>query len=119
MEVVIIGKAWLGLDAGKESHWAHMLDAFGAELLSRKVENDEADLSKLINDALLLAEEVVFWAVDQPGGGAALLLALCCGSETRESSTSPLSPWIELAMPTGESPKPMPVMPASSLIRPG
>jgi transposase len=75
MEVVIIGKAWLGLDAGKGSHWAHMLDAFGAELLSRKVENDEADLSKLINDALLLAEEVV-WAVDQPGGGAALLLAL-------------------------------------------
>jgi transposase len=75
MEVVIIGKAWLGLDEGKVSHWAHMLDAFGAELLSRKVENDEADLSKLINDALLLAEEVV-WAVDQPGGGAALLLAL-------------------------------------------
>ena len=63
MEVVIIGKAWLGLDAGKESHWAHMLDAFGAELLSRKVENDEADLSKLINDALLLAGEVV-WAVE-------------------------------------------------------
>ncbi len=73
--VIIVEKAWLGLDAGKESHWAHMLDASGAELLSRKVENDEADLSKLINDALLLAEEVV-WAVDQPGGGAALLLAL-------------------------------------------
>jgi transposase len=68
-------KAWLGVDAGKESHWAHMLDASGTQLLSRKVENNEADLSKLIDDALLLAEEVV-WAVDQPGGGAALLLAL-------------------------------------------
>jgi transposase len=68
-------KAWLGVDAGKESHWAHMLDASGTELLSRRVENDEVDLSKLIDDALLLAEEVV-WAVDQPGGGAALLLAL-------------------------------------------
>jgi transposase len=52
-----------------------VLDASGRELLSRKVENDEADLSKLIDDALLLAEEVV-WAVDQTGGGAALLLAL-------------------------------------------
>jgi transposase len=68
-------KAWAGVDAGKEFHWAHVLDASGRELLSRKVENDEAGLSKLIEDALLLAEEVV-WAVDQPGGGAALLLAL-------------------------------------------
>jgi transposase len=52
-----------------------MLDASGTELLSRKVENDEADISKLIDEALSLAEEVI-WAVDQPGGGAALLLAL-------------------------------------------
>jgi transposase len=73
--VVILKKAWLGVDAGKESHWAHMLDASGTELLSRKVENDEADISKLIDEALSLAEEVI-WAVDQPGGGAALLLAL-------------------------------------------
>jgi transposase len=68
-------KAWAGLDAGKESHWAHVLDASGSELLSQKVENNEADISKLIDEALSLAEEVV-WAVDQPGGGAALLLAL-------------------------------------------
>jgi transposase len=65
----------VGVDAGKEFHWAHALDASGRELLSRKVENDEADLSKLIDDVLLVAEELV-WAVDQPGGGAALLLAL-------------------------------------------
>jgi hypothetical protein len=31
-----------------------VLDASGRELLSRKVENDEADLSKLIDDALCL-----------------------------------------------------------------
>jgi transposase len=68
-------KAWAGVDAGKEFHWAHVLDASGRELLSRKVENDEADISKLIHEVLFLAEEVV-WAVDQPGGGAALLLAL-------------------------------------------
>ena len=68
-------KAWAGVDAGKEFHWAYLLDASGRELLSRKVENDEADISRLIDEALSLAEEVV-WAVDQLGGGAALLLAL-------------------------------------------
>jgi transposase len=68
-------KAWAGVDAGKEFHWAHLLDTSGRELLSRKVENDEADIARLIDEALSLAEEVV-WAVDQPGGGAALLLAL-------------------------------------------
>jgi transposase len=73
--VLIMEKAWLGVDAGKESHWAHMLDVSGTVVLSRKVENEEADLSKLIDDALLVAEELV-WAVDQPGGSAALLLAL-------------------------------------------
>jgi transposase len=72
---VVVDKVWAGVDVGKEFHWAHVLDASGRELLSRKVENDEADLLKLIDDALLVAEEVV-WAVDQPGGGAALLLAL-------------------------------------------
>jgi len=68
-------KVWVGIDAGKEFHWAHILDASGSKLLSRKVKNDEADISKLIDEALCLAEEVL-WAVDQPGGGAALLLAL-------------------------------------------
>ena len=68
-------KAWAGLDAGKEFHWAHVLDASGSELLSRKIENDEADIPRLIDEVISLAQEVV-WAVDQPGGGAALLLAL-------------------------------------------
>ena len=86
-----MNKVWAGVDAGKQFHWAHVLDASGTELLSRKVENDEADLLALIDEVLSLAEEIV-WAVDQPGGGAALLLALLCGSETREFSTSPVSP---------------------------
>ena len=68
-------KAWAGLDVGKEFHWAHLLDASGRELLSRKVENDEADIARLIDEVLSLAQEVL-WAVDQPGGGAALLVAL-------------------------------------------
>jgi len=68
-------EAWAGVDTGKEFHWAHVLDASGTELLSRKVENDEADILRLIDEALSFTEEVV-WAVDQSGGGAALLLAL-------------------------------------------
>jgi len=72
---VVVDRAWVGIDVGKEFHWVHVLDASGRELLSRKLENDEADISKLVGKALSLAEEVV-WAVDQPGGSAALLLAL-------------------------------------------
>jgi hypothetical protein len=34
---VIMDKAWAGVDAGKEFHWAHVLDASGRELLFRKV----------------------------------------------------------------------------------
>jgi hypothetical protein len=66
-----MNKAWVGLDAGKEFHWAHVLDVSGTQLLSRKVENDEAEIARLIDEALSMAEEIV-WAVDQPGGSAAL-----------------------------------------------
>jgi len=68
-------KVWVGIDAGKEVHWAHVLDASGTKILSRRVENDESDLSELIDEVLALSEEPL-WAVDQPGGSAALLLAL-------------------------------------------
>jgi transposase len=70
-----MGKVWAGIDAGKEFHWACVLDASGTEMLSCKVENDEVDLLKLIDEVLSMAEDVV-WATDQPGGSAALLLAL-------------------------------------------
>src|SRR5215203_6451539 len=70
-----MGKVWAGIDAGKEFHWACVLDASGAEMLSCKVENDEVDLLKLIDEVLSMAEDLV-WATDQPGGSAALLLAL-------------------------------------------
>jgi transposase len=63
-------RRWQGVSLGSPA-----LDASGTELLCRKVQNDEADILRLIEDALSLAEEVL-WAIDQPGGGAALLLAL-------------------------------------------
>jgi transposase len=52
-----------------------VLDAEGEMLLSRRVENEEADLSKLVEEALGLGLELT-WALDQPGGAIALLLAL-------------------------------------------
>ncbi|HEV8044727.1 MAG TPA: IS110 family transposase [Rubrobacter sp.] len=75
-------KVWIGIDAGKEVHWAHVLDASGQQILSRRVENDETDLLRLVDEVLTLSEEAV-WAVDQPGGSAALLLALLWEREQR------------------------------------
>lgn len=68
-------KAWAGIDAGKGFHWVVVLDAEGEALLSRKVDNSEADFSALIEEALVFGRELV-WAIDQPGGLAALPLAL-------------------------------------------
>ncbi len=77
-------KVWAGIDASKEVHWAHVLDASGTGLLSRKVENEEADLLRLIDEVFALAgRSQIVWAVDQPGGSAALLLALLWEREQR------------------------------------
>ncbi len=70
-----MSRVWVGVDAGKGFHWAVALDAEGGVLLSRRVENDQADLSVLLDEVLALGAEAV-WAVDQPGGSAALLLVL-------------------------------------------
>ena len=65
-------RRWQGVSLGSPA------GRFGeGAALSRKVENDEADLLKLIDEALsLFSRRSPLWAVDQPGGGAALLLAL-------------------------------------------
>ena len=68
-------KAWVGVDTGKGFHWAHVVNASGEALLSRRVKNDETDLLALIEEIFSFVE-VVVWAIDQPGGSAALLLAL-------------------------------------------
>ena len=81
-------KAWLGVDAGKEFHWAHMLDASGQQLLSRKVENDEADISALIDEALSFAEEVD-WASRPARRWSGTLAGAAMGTR----SESPLRPW--------------------------
>jgi transposase len=76
-------RAWVGVDVGKGFHWAVAVDAEGEILLSRRVENEEADLSALVEEVLAIPSGELCWAVDQPGGGAALLLALLWGGGQR------------------------------------
>ena len=108
-----MNKAWVGVDVGKEFHWAHVLDASGRQLLSGKVENDEADILELIDQALSSAEEVV-WAVDQPGGSAALLLVLLWERNQRVFYVAGLSVDRARDAYRALSPKPTPAMLASS-----
>jgi hypothetical protein len=68
---------------------------------------------RLIEEALSLAEEVV-WAVDQPGGGAALLLALLWEGDQKVLYFPGLSVDRARQRPTAVSPKPMPERHASS-----
>ncbi len=67
-------RVWVGVDPGKEFHWAVVLNTNGEVLLSCRVENDQADLSALIDEALSFGLEIV-WITDQ-SSSAVLLLAL-------------------------------------------
>ncbi len=68
---------WAGTDAGKAAHHCVVLDTDGKRLLSRRVDNDETALLKLIADVLELSEGApVTWAIDLNAGGAALMIAL-------------------------------------------
>ncbi len=70
-----MSRVWGGVDAGKGFHWAVVLDAEGEVLLSRRVENDQADLCALVDEVFSFGLDAV-WATDQPGGSTALLLVL-------------------------------------------
>jgi transposase len=110
-------KVGTGIDAGKEFHWVHIQDASGTQLLSRRVENDEAELVALIEEALSFAEDVL-WAIDQPAGCATLLLALLWERGQRVLYVPGLTVDREPVMPTGVSPRPTPKTPASLPIKP-
>jgi transposase len=73
----MIGKrrVWVGVDVGKTHHWACVVDEAGTVLVSRKVANDEAELTALISTATTMAQDVV-WTLDIIASPAALLLAL-------------------------------------------
>ena len=67
--------AWVGVDVGKTHHWICAVDESGKQLLSRKVLNDEAQITEAIALVNELAAQHV-WAIDIVGTPSALLLAL-------------------------------------------
>lgn len=72
-----VKQLWAGIDAGKAHHHCVVIDSDGTQLLSRRVANDEADLTTLVDNVLEIADGgVVTWAVDLNSGGAGLLIAL-------------------------------------------
>jgi len=77
-----MGRIWVGIDAGKDFHWAVGLDEDGQVVLSRRVENDEGDVIKLVGEARRQSPEVT-WAIDIPGGVAALTLAVLWSKDER------------------------------------
>jgi transposase len=71
----IVERAWAGIDAGKGHHHVVVIDCDGRRLVSRRVANDEAEISELIDSALSRCDQVT-WAIDLADGPAALVIAL-------------------------------------------
>lgn len=77
-----MGRAWIGVDIGKDFHWALAIDETGREIFSRRVENEQGDIEALIEQAFVLGCDLV-WGVDMSHGPVALLVAslLAAGQE--------------------------------------
>jgi len=69
---------WVGIDVGKEIHFALALDADGGEILAREFTNTEEAIERLRCDVHRLGEPV--FAVDMTEGPVALLLAVLVGA---------------------------------------
>lgn len=69
-----MGQAWIGVDIGKDFHWALAIDETGHQLLSRRVENEQSDIERLIGEGLALERDLV-WAADMSHGPVTLLAA--------------------------------------------
>jgi transposase len=65
---------WVGLDVGKEEHFAEVLDDDGERIFARSVVNDQAALEALLDRAA--AHGVPGLVIDQPGSIAQLALAV-------------------------------------------
>ena len=71
-----VEQGWAGIDAGKGHHHVVLIDRDGQQLLSRRVANDEPDLTGLIDDGPRPASWSQTWAIDLADGAAALVIAL-------------------------------------------
>ena len=96
-----MAQLYVGLDVGKEQHWAVVLDAEGGQLLSRRVANDEDDLRRLTAQVEELGSEAL-WALDMANGPAALALALLAelGAPVTNPTRLTCTPWCQVASTT-------------------
>lgn len=65
---------WVGLDVGKEAHFADVLDNDGESLFARAVTNDEVDLDALLERAA--GHGTPGLVIDQPGSLGQLAIAI-------------------------------------------
>lgn len=65
---------WIGLDVGKESHFAEVCDDEGEILFARGVRNDEAEIAALLDEAAVHGHPAL--VIDQPGSIGQLALAV-------------------------------------------
>jgi hypothetical protein len=85
----VAGKTlWVGIDVGKTSHHACVVDADGKTVFSRKVKNRQGAIEELITRARTRAAQGsgsgdVVWALDMNSGSAALLVTLLAATGQR------------------------------------
>jgi len=65
---------WIGLDVGKEEHYATVLDDHGDKLAARSLTNDETDIEALVDVGEKHGKPAL--VIDQPGSIARLTLAV-------------------------------------------
>ena len=70
-----VEQGWIGVDAGKGHHHVVLIDRDGRQLLSRRVDNDELELTALIQTIRDRVTQPT-WAIDLADGPAALLIAM-------------------------------------------
>jgi transposase len=70
---------WVGVDVGKEEHFAEVLDNDGDRIFARGVVNDQAALEAVLDRAG--EHGTVGLVIDQPGSIAQLVLAVARGRE--------------------------------------
>lgn len=92
---------WVGIDIGKEIHFALALNDAGGEVLAREFPNAEESIERLRRDVRALGEPV--FAVDMTEGPVALLLAALVGAGEDVRYVSGLSVNRSRLMLAGES----------------
>lgn len=92
---------WVGIDIGKEIHFALALDDGGGEVFAREFANTEEAIERLRRDCRELGEPV--FAVDMTEGPVALLLAVLVGAGEDVRYVSGLSVNRSRLMLAGES----------------